>query len=283
MNTFVYKTIGGLALKADVYTLPDTPPHPVVLWLHGGALIFGDRSWVRDDFRDFCAHEGFVLVSLEYRLAPETKLPGIISDLEEAWRWVHEEGPALFHADTSRMAVAGNSAGGYLTMMAGIVCRPVPTALVAYWGYGAVDEAWYTTPHYLDRDFSLLSKDDVVDAEGRVKDRQMYYIHLRQQAAWPKTVTGFDPQTEQNRLKPYNPKQNITPQYPPILMIHGTEDYDVPYSASVAMADALARQNRPHELLPVPGAGHELVDGDPAQVAAAHQAAQVFIKRHLKA
>jgi acetyl esterase/lipase len=47
-TTHIYKRIGDVAIKADVYRLPGTDVRPAILWLHGGALIFGNRGSVRD-------------------------------------------------------------------------------------------------------------------------------------------------------------------------------------------------------------------------------------------
>lgn len=85
------------------------------------------------------------------------KLPEIITDLEDAFRWLREKGPAL-HLDLERLAVTGGSAGGYLTLMAGLRVQPRPRALVAYWGYGDVDGDWYTKPSEDYRKQSLASE-----------------------------------------------------------------------------------------------------------------------------
>ena len=73
-----------------------------------------------------------MLVSIDYRLAPEVKLPAIIEDLKDAFTWIREKGPPLFHANPEKLVVSGGSAGGYLALMSGICVEPRPTALVAY-------------------------------------------------------------------------------------------------------------------------------------------------------
>ena len=72
------------------------------------------------------------MVSVDYRLAPETKLPAILEDVRDAYRWVREKGPGLFHADPGRIAISGGSAGGYLTLASGFMDDPPPKALVAF-------------------------------------------------------------------------------------------------------------------------------------------------------
>src|SRR5262249_51831062 len=142
-RTYDYKTAGDTRIQADVYRADDTQARPVLVWLHGGALIMGNRSGVSKNLLYLCRMVGYILASFDYRLAPEVKIPAIIEDVQAAFRWLRAEGPKLFHADSSRVVVTGGSAGGYLTLMTGICVQPRPTALVAYWGYGDVDGDWY--------------------------------------------------------------------------------------------------------------------------------------------
>jgi dipeptidyl aminopeptidase/acylaminoacyl peptidase len=115
-----------------------------------------------------------------------------------------------------------------------------------------------------------------------MKGRGRYYHYLRQNGLWTKEVTGFDPEKERARLDPYCPVRNVTPEYPPTMLVHGTEDTDVPYELSAAMAKELARHGVPYELVTVKGAGHGLFGGDKKLVAEANDRALDFIRRHLK-
>ena len=295
MKTYTYKQVGKLKLQADVYRADDARPRPVLAYLHGGALIMGSRKGVFPNLRGFCKAQGYCLVSAEYRLAPETKLPQIIEDLRDFIKWINEKGPGLFHADAGKVVVAGQSAGGYLTMMAGL-CKPRPKALVSYWGYGDVDGEWYTKPSdFYRKKVPLISREKAyrgmgLDVSGLPlphpparRNRGQYYHYLRQNGLWTKEVSGFDPATEPRKLDPYCPVRNITANYPPILMIHGTVDTDVPCQESQDMADALKKGNVRHELITVAGAGHGLANGDKRLVAQAYARATEFIKENLDA
>ena len=114
MTTYTYKKVGGLEIKADVHRANDEVLRPVVVWIHGGALINGHRGGVSGRVKKRMLDTGYIIVSIDYRLAPETKLPAIIEDIEDAFKWVRKDGAKLFHADTSRIAVMGGSAGGCL-------------------------------------------------------------------------------------------------------------------------------------------------------------------------
>jgi acetyl esterase/lipase len=293
-KTYTYKTIEKVQIEADVYRTEDRKPRPVVVWIHGGALIMGSRTGVPRRLLDLCRTEQFVLVSIDYRLAPEVKLPAIIEDVQDAFRWLHEQGPKLFHIDTERVVVAGGSAGGYLTLMTGVCVKPRPRALVAYWGYGDVDGDWYTKPsaHYR-KQVPLISKDEAYRGVGLKvltgseggdagKGRSRFYHYLRQNGLWTREVTGFDPERERKKLDPYCPVRNITSSYPPTILIHGTEDTDVPYELSAAMAKELARHKVTHELVTVKGAGHGLSGGDKKLVDEANDKALAFIRQQMK-
>jgi acetyl esterase/lipase len=293
-RTHTFKTVRDLKIQADVYRADDTNVRPVVVWIHGGALISGNRRSVPQDLLELCRDEGYALVSIDYRLAPEVKLPEIIADVEDAFRWLRGAGAKEAHLDADRIVVTGGSAGGYLTLMTGVSVRPRPKALVAYWGYGDVDGEWYTTPsEFYRKQVPQIDKAEAYKGVGRpvitgseegvdFRARGRFYLYLRQNGLWTKEVTGFDPTTEKAKLDPYCPVRNVTPEYPPTLLIHGTDDTDVPYQLSADMAKELARSKVPHELVTVPGAGHGLAGGDKKAVADAHGKALAFIRAHMK-
>jgi acetyl esterase/lipase len=290
-RTFTYKSVGDVQIEADVYCVADDVRRPVLVWIHGGALIFGGRGEVPARFIEAALGEGYVLVSIDYRLAPEVKLPEVANDVFDALQWVRDRGPELFAADPSRLVVAGESAGGYLTLLCGAAASPKPTALLAYYGYGTIDGPWYMKPSEFYRTkLPLVDPQEAQATVGRqvvtsagIRDgRGKYYLYLRQNGLWPGAVTGF--KLDQPRLfDPYCPARNVWADYPPTLLIHGTEDTDVPYAESASMAVALKQAGVRHELITLPGAGHGLAGGDATQVAYAHAAALAFIRRHMVA
>jgi len=293
-KTHTYKTVDKVNIQADVYRIEDKETRPVVVWIHGGALIMGSRTGVPKQLLDLCRTEKYVLVSIDYRLAPEVKLPAIIEDVQDAFRWLHEQGPKLFHIDTERVVVAGGSAGGYLTLMTGFCVKQRPKALVAYWGYGDVDGDWYTKPseHYR-KAVPIISKEDAYKGVGAQvltgseggdagKGRSRFYHYLRQNGLWTKEVTGFDPDKDRKKLDAYCPVRNVTSGYPPTILIHGTEDTDVPYELSAAMDKELTNHKVVHELVTVKGAGHGLSGGDKKLAEEAHEKALAFIRKQMK-
>jgi acetyl esterase len=95
---------------------------PVVMWFHGGGWVLGGVLGHDPICTHLAAQVGCVVVSVDYRLAPEHRAPTAALDCVDATTWVRASGDIL-RADTSRMAVAGDSAGGNLAAVVAQVLR----------------------------------------------------------------------------------------------------------------------------------------------------------------
>ena len=284
-RTMVYKTVAGCEIKADVYS----GGKPVAVWIHGGALISGSRK-LPPNARVLrpLLDAGFTVVSIDYRLAPETKLPGIIEDVQDAFRWVRAEAGAL-GVDGARMAVCGGSAGGYLTLMTGFCVKPRPKVLVSYWGYGDIAGAWYSRPDPFYLKQPAVSRDDAMAAVGKSpiaepppdNRRGRFYLHCRQQGIWPKEVAGHDPDTEDGWFKAYCPVRNVTRDYPPTMLVHGTADTDVPYEQSKLMGERLQKAGVEHRLVTVPDGSHGIGNIAPTEQDRIYREAAEFLMKRV--
>jgi acetyl esterase/lipase len=289
-STYTYKQAGKLKILADVYPAVGKS-RPVVVWIHGGALIMGNREGVPDWLLEACRKIEYVLVTLDYRLAPETRLPLIIEDVEDAFRWIRKKGPKLFQADPSRIAVVGGSAGGYLTLTAGFRVKPRLQALVSLYGYGDVVGPWYSEPSpYPRHQVSKLSREEafkqvsgnpISDSRERKGDGGAFYQFCRQKGLWPKAVSGWDPKKEPQKFYPYMAVKNVTADYPPTLLIHGDHDTDVPYEQSEMMAAEFRKHQVDYRLICLEGGEHGLAGADPALINQAYVDAATFLERHL--
>ena len=293
-QTYTYKTVDDCKIRADVYRLPGEEARPAILWIHGGALITGQRGFVPRDQLARYLDAGFALVSIDYRLAPETKVKGIIEDLRDAYGWVRSEGPRSLKIDPDRIAVIGNSAGGYLTLMAGFCLTPRPKALVAFYGYGDIAGEWYSRPDPFYCKRPAVPKEEAYKAVGGPalselsgpNNRFRFYLYCRQQGLWPKEVAGHDPDTEPRAFDPFCPVRNVTKDYPPTMLLHGDRDTDVPYQQSVQMAEVLKRNEVEHQFITVTNGGHGF-DGangglkDPGNAERFERVID-FLKRHAK-
>src|SRR5882757_3497320 len=111
----VNRTVPGPAgeIPVRVYTPAGTGPLPVVLFFHGGGWVIGDLEVVDRPCRQLASAAGAIVVSVDYRLAPEHRYPAAFDDCYAATVWVGAHA-AEIGADPARLAVAGDSAGGNL-------------------------------------------------------------------------------------------------------------------------------------------------------------------------
>ena len=287
-ETFTYKTVGGCAIKADVIRPATREVLPVAVWIHGGALIMGDRGGIGRSLLEELVGAGYAVVSIDYRLAPETKLPEILEDVRDAFAWIRSEGPKRFGGRTDRLVVLGGSAGGYLTLCTGFLVEPRPVALVAFWGYGDIAGDWYARPDAFYRQQTLVSEAEARAAVGtspiseppQGNRRGRFYLYCRQNGLWPREVAGIDPAREPRAFDRFCPIRNVTASYPPTMLIHGTKDTDVPHEQSVIMDQELTRRGVSHEFLSVPGGAHGLGNIDRAEVELIHRRAVAFVRRY---
>jgi acetyl esterase/lipase len=142
-QTYIYKIVGDCKIEADVHRPVGDGPFPSILMLHGGALIMGNRHVNPRNLDPYLA-AGYAVVSIDYRLAPETKADGIFEDLRDAWKWLRTE--KTLRIDPRRMAVAGGSAGGYLSLVSGYLLRPRPQAIVSLFVFGGPTADWESQP-----------------------------------------------------------------------------------------------------------------------------------------
>lgn len=291
-STCPYKVVAGHKIQADIYLCPGKSPRPAVMWIHGGALIFGERGLLSSDQLERYLNSGYAVVSIDYRLAPETKLPAIIEDLQDAFNWIVDEGPRRFNIDPGRIAVAGHSAGGFLTLMSGLLSSLKPKALVSFYGYGSLSGAWYAQPDPFYNTMPAISKEvangsvgnTTISKSSESDGRDQFYLYCRQQGIWLAMVAGLDPEKEREWYVPYEALPNVTADYPPTLLLHGEKDTDVPFEQSVLMSEALSRHNVPHRFITNPNWEHGFDKAGMADrtVREAFDEVLLFLEKHLK-
>jgi acetyl esterase/lipase len=258
-----------------------------VIWIHGGGLIFGSRKVSpRDSLVRALLARDLVVVSIDHRLAPEAKLPAIVQDVRDAWRWVHESGPVVLGIASDRIAIAGASAGAYLSLMAGYMFEPRPRAVASFFGFGDITAPWeadpspyYRTADLLTREKALasLTAPPVQDPAAGV-DRSSFYLYCRQQGLWLPEVTAHDPGQDPGWFDPYCPVRNITKTYPPTMLVHGTQDNDVPHDESAKLAEKLATSGVEHQFISLPGVGHGFAGARPEDVDKVEAAVAEFLR-----
>ncbi|KAG2177767.1 hypothetical protein INT43_003014 [Umbelopsis isabellina] len=105
-----------------IYTPKGSGPFPCIVFYHGGGWVFGNLDVYDSLCRAMCVGTGAVLVSVDYRLAPENKFPAAVEDAYAALLHV-KKNAKIYNIDTTRIAVAGDSAGGNISAVVTLMTR----------------------------------------------------------------------------------------------------------------------------------------------------------------
>jgi len=137
----------GGDIPIRIYRPNDDRDLPLLMWYHGGGWVLGDFDTGEYKCRKFAHEVGCVVVSVDYRLAPETPFPGAIDDCYTATTWAASAADTL-GIDPTRIAVAGDSAGGNLAACVALRAREsgpdIAFQLLVY----PVIEADFSRPSY---------------------------------------------------------------------------------------------------------------------------------------
>lgn len=286
-HTVVYKENDRFSLKADFYPAKQDFA-PVVVYIHGGGLLWGTREEIQDEMVQLYTENGFSVFSIDYRLAPETKLPEILEDIKDALKWIETEGPKHFSVNSKKIAVVGSSAGGFLALCTGMFVQK-PRAIVSFYGYGDITGKWATTQNKFYSQKIPVPKETArklvsnqIITEASVDERFLLYLYARQSGEWILEISGIDPILHKEELVKFCPVYNVTKDYPATLLLHGTMDNDVPYEQSVFMRGAIVKQGVEAKLITIPN-GEHVFDNDFHNHVVQNALKQVieFLQKHL--
>ena len=183
----------------------------------------------------------------------------------------------------------GGSAGAYLALLSGTF-KKKPQAIVSFYGYGDISGAWATkpSPHYtqmksVPKELAQSLVGDKIISVGPIEKRYALYMYARQQGCWSKDISGFHPIWDKQQLLPFCPLKHVDENFPPTLLLHGTEDEDVPYQQSVLMAEKLAGAGVPSKLITIPEGKHVFdEDWDKPVVRQAFEEVIGFLNEYLR-
>ena len=151
--TSIDQTIPGPAgqLPIRIYTPAGAGPFPIVVYFHGGGWVLADKNVYDGGARGLAKEANAVVVSVDYRLAPEAKFPAQHDDALATYKWAAAN-VAVLNGDVKRLALAGESAGGNLALATAIGARdqglPAPMHVLSV--YPIAQATNLSTPSYLD-------------------------------------------------------------------------------------------------------------------------------------
>jgi acetyl esterase/lipase len=140
----------GGALPVRVYTPAGDGPFPVIVYYHGGGWVIADKNVYDGGARSLAKAANAVVVSVDYRLAPEHKFPAQHEDALATYRWAATNAASI-KGDPKRLALAGESAGGNLAVATAVAARdarlPAPRAVLSVYPIAQPDT---TTASYVE-------------------------------------------------------------------------------------------------------------------------------------
>ncbi len=235
-----YARVDEQPLLLDLYLAPVTEaPRPLIVWVHGGAWRAGSKT---DVPIQALVERGFSIASVDYRLSPVARFPAQVHDIKAAIRFLRANA-AKHHLDPQRFVVAGSSAGGHLAALVGVsnghkelegqigeyltVSSDVQ-AIVSFFGASNLETILdQSTPHGL---------------SVRVPALQL--------------LLGGPPTEQPDLAKLASPVTHVDGRDPPLLLIHGDQDPQMPINQSHELDGAYQRAKRPCQFEVIHGGAH---------------------------
>jgi acetyl esterase/lipase len=240
-------------------------PAPTAVYVHGGSWVSGNYStggFLIDTIGPELASEGFVVVSIDYRLGPKAKWPDQIIDTKCAIRYLRANAQQL-DIDPNAIGAWGQSAGGHLVALLGTAGPS------AGWDIGDYTDQSSRVNAVVDMagPSDLLTMGNQGDSFAVAETFVSLLGHV------PRKQLGTD-------LRAASPVTYIAPGDPPFLLIHSTNDEIVYPQQSLEMSWDLQANKVPHELVIVNGGGHEFDDfgEQPTEAGIAQAIIQFFVR-----
>ena len=235
-----YGRPGGHALLLDLHVPDGAGPVPAAILVHGGGFDGGSKSTNVRPLFDVLADAGFAWFSIDYRMAPEFRFPEARDDMAAAIRWVKDHA-AEYQVDAAKIAIIGESAGGFLVNYAGTHETPETKVAAVVDFYGPVD-------------YARLAK----ERRDHPERFNMTSINRHMANGGSMRFFGADAPDAEGlaKLRAVSPLFAVHRGMPPFLCIHGTNDDQVSYGQSQAMCKAMRKVRVACKLITIDGGGH---------------------------
>jgi len=233
-----FASADGHSLKLDLHR-PYREKSPIVVYVHGGAWRAGSREDV--PVLGLIEH-GFAIASVDYRLSTQARFPAQIHDIKAAIRFLRARAGEL-KIDTTRIAIVGSSAGGHLSALTGVTN-----------GHAELEGTVGTHLDQSSRVDAIVSFYGASNLQSILGQSTEFGLGVRVPAL--KLLLGDVPEKQPALAKLASPVAHLDAQDPPLLLIHGDADPQMPLAQSVEFHEACKKIGAPVELVILPGAKH---------------------------
>ncbi len=237
-----YANIDGQSLQLDLYLPNGQNSVPVMLWLHGGAFVGGDKANAGKYAAQF-AQQGIAVASVNYRLAPGAHYPAQLEDVKGAIRFLRANA-AKYHLDQDHIGVLGTSAGGSLACQVAVRCgeKEMEGNVGGNLSYSSCVQACVDC-------FGSFSYENMMKT-GFNKSRTAHLESLL-------GVSAGTPEFNA-KIREMAPEFHLDKNDAPFLILHGDQDETVPLQNSIDFDKNLKAAGIPSTLIIAKGYGHDV-------------------------
>jgi acetyl esterase/lipase len=233
-----YARVGDVPLQLDLW-LPEKQRPPLIVYVHGGAWRAGSKT---DNPLATLVNDGYAVASVDYRLSTQAPFPAQVHDIKAAIRFLRAQQSGL-GIDARKIVIAGSSAGGHLAALVGVT--------------NGNKELEGTVGTHLDQSsdvqgiISLFGASNLRTILGQSTE---HGLSVRVPAL--QLLLGGQPTEKPDLAKLASPVEHVDVHDPPLLLIHGDADPQMPPEQSKELAAAYQRAGLPVKLILIPGAVH---------------------------
>ncbi|MEQ1748194.1 MAG: alpha/beta hydrolase [Prosthecobacter sp.] len=237
-NDIEYARVGDQVLNLDLHT-PKVANAPPLVFVHGGAWRGGSKSDV--PIAKLLDH-GFAIASVDYRLSTEAQFPAQIHDIKAAIRFLRAKSK-LFQINTASIGIVGSSAGGHLAALVGVTN-----------GHAELEG---TIGEHLDQSSDVQCIVSLFGASNlQTILLQSTEFGLKMRVPALQLLLGGQPTEKPDLAKLASPVAHLDKNDPPLLLIHGDADQQMPPAQSQEFAKAFESLKLPLEFIMLPGSKH---------------------------
>ncbi len=235
----VYANVAGKPLGLDLHLPAGVPHPPLLVFVHGGAWTTGSKT----QYPSFLMERGFAVASLDFRSSNEAPFPADVFDIKAGIRYLRAKA-ALYGYRSERIAIVGASSGGHLAQLVGVTG-----------GLPALEGNEGDFPNQSSAVQAIVSYFGASDLTTILAQSTPVGLAVREPAL--RRLLGAAPDQRPDLARLASPIFHVGPHSPPILLLHGDQDTQMPLNQVYEMQWAYEQAGRHAQTLILHGVDHD--------------------------